>query len=183
MRISPITINNYNNKFCQPIKKMSFGARPTKEGLEYLAALGADMRPSLPENYFQKQGTIRDFLTQITDEKENKEMSVDKLIDTIKFYSTSSRLTDSAKAKFINEQIIGRGGSEIVNLVKTSNKLKNEDEKSAFRRALIDCYISGAAKNPFVSRNQTALYFNFISPFMSFKEETFCNYVLADSRD
>lgn len=180
MKISSISPINYNLKQCQPIKQVSFGVKPTKASLEYLEALGADMRPSIPENLFKKPGTVGEILTQLIDKKDDAKMSMDELVDKIIFYSTSYRLTDKSKAKFINDQIIG-GGQEISKLLRLSDKIENDFDKSNFRKALIYTYISGAAKNPEVSSNETALYLNFISPYMSFKERTFCNYALQES--
>ncbi len=180
MKISPISTINYNNKQCQPIKKVSFGMKASPIALEYLAALGADMRPSVPEDLFKKPGTVANILKNIIDNKTDNSMSMAELADKMVFYSTSHRLPDSAKAKFINEQIIG-GGQEISLLVRRIDDIKNDNDKELFKRALINCYISGAAKNPQVSTNATALYFNFLSPKMSFKEQTYCNYAYLES--
>lgn len=178
MKINSINSFNYNKIQCQPIKKPSFGMKASPVALEYLAAVGADMRPSLPENFFKKPGTVGNIVQNIIDNKSS--MTMDELTDKMVFYSTSYRLTDSDKAKFINEQIIG-GGQEISKLIRQIDNLKTDHDKEIFKKALISCYISGAAKNPKVSTNETALYFNFLSPKMSFKEQTYCNYAYLES--
>ena len=172
MKISPITSINFNNKQCQPIKKVTFGMQTTPEALKYLSAIGADLRPSLPEGFFKKPGTVGTYLHRIISNPD-KAMSMAELTDKMVFYSTSHRLTDSDKAKFINDQIIG-AGQEISMLVRDIDRIKDDKDKKLFTRALIDCYISGAALNPKVSRNETALYLNFLTPKMSDEEQENC---------
>lgn len=184
MRIN--AIGNYykqNQINCQPIKKNtpSFGMKMSKEGKEYMSAIGAKIIEPIDESYINEPDVMLTMLKDIVAANgRHTNERIKKFADLVEFYGTSNTLPQSLKTKFIKEQILGPFGQKLQEMNELSNKLRENDQE-VFRRAMVDLYIKGASYNEDIDVRDTMIFFNKVKDNMNFKESTYSNYALKTS--
>ncbi len=185
MRISQISNNYYTqrNINCQPLKKNtpSFGMVMSKEGKEYMSAIGAKIQEPIDESYINEPNIMKNMLRDIVNANGRKtEKRIKKFAGIVDFYGSSTNLPQSMKTKFIKDQIMGDYGQRLNEMIQIGNGLKKEDRET-FHRCLVDLYIKGVSHNPDIDIRDTMIFFNKVKDYMTFKESTYSNYAIRTS--
>ncbi|MBR6163084.1 hypothetical protein IKQ26_04225 [bacterium] len=183
MRISPINYYAQRNIYCQPLKKNtpSFGMKMSKEGLEYMSALGADIKEPIDESYINEPNIMINMLRDIVNANGRKtEARMRRFAQIVDYYGSSVTLPESLKTKFIHDQIMGDYGQKLNSFFEVSKGL-NENDRKVLERSLVDLYIKGVSHNREIDIRDTMIFFNKVKDYMTFKESTYSNAALKTS--